>query len=305
MDYALEVKDLVKRYGRRTVLDRLSLAVPEFSSVGLVGPNGAGKTTFMMTVVGFVQPTSGDINLLGNGPFSAEVHSGRISILPQDSELPLEGKPQELLEQYGILQGLSARDARLSAAELLKAVNLSDRADSQIRTLSHGMRKRVMVAQCFVGFPELVLLDEPLSGLDPLEVSRMRAFIQSRRGRQTIVISSHNLHDIEILCTHVVMIDRGRVTRFEEMERLTEVGDRLVYKLTAVPGDLEVLKDAVPGLTLKWYPNDNSLVCVFSDSGMAPEKINAALLPILLEQTGVLSISQGSSLEAAYLKEPV
>ena len=187
--------------------------------------------------------------------------------------------------------------------ELLRAhLIFLEKKGYEVVTVTNGTDA---IEECKKRTFDLVLLDEPLSGLDPLEVSRMRAFIQSRRGRQTIVISSHNLHDIEILCTHVVMIDRGRVTRFEEMERLTEVGDRLVYKLTSSPGDLEVLKNAAPGLTLKWYPNDNSLVCVFSDSGMSPDKINAALLPLLLAQTGVLAISQGSSLESAYLKEPV
>ena len=166
--FALETRGLVKRYGRRRVL----------------------------------RPASGTIDILGNGPFDAAVHAGRFALLPQDSELPLEATPAGLFYRFGRLQGLSANEARRSAAEVLAAVNLADRAKSSIRSLSHGMRMRVRVAQCFLGNPELVLLDEPLNGLDPLEADRLRRFIRAHAGRQTIVVSSHNLHDVEQLCTH-------------------------------------------------------------------------------------------------------
>ena len=126
------------------------------------------------------------------GAFNAAKHGGRVSILPQDSELPLEARTRELLVRYARLQGLSRTAAKKSADSLVAAFNLEAHADKRIRSLSHGMRKRVMVAQAFIGEPEIVLLDEPLSGLDPVEASRMRDFIRARRGRQTMVISSHN-----------------------------------------------------------------------------------------------------------------
>jgi ABC-type multidrug transport system ATPase subunit len=157
--------------------------------MGLVGENGAGKTTWMMTVAGFLSPDSGEIDLLGCGPFDAARHGGRISILPQDSELPLEMSPLDALYRFGRLQGLSSSQALKSAEEALAAVNLSERAKAPVRTLSHGMRKRAMVAQCFVGNPEVVLLDEPLNGLDPVEASRLRRFILSQRGLRTVVVS--------------------------------------------------------------------------------------------------------------------
>ena len=96
MSDAIETRNLVKCYGARRAMDGLSLAVPRYSVLGLIGPNGAGKTTWMMSVAGFLHLTSGDINLLGAGPFDARYHRGRISILPQDSELPLESKPLEI-----------------------------------------------------------------------------------------------------------------------------------------------------------------------------------------------------------------
>lgn len=300
MDAAIRTIDLVKRYGRRRALDGLSLDVPEFAALGLIGPNGAGKTTWMLTVAGLLRPTSGSIDLLGEGPFSAASHSGRVTILPQDSELPLEGRPLELLVHYGRLQGLPKAEAIRSAREMLGEVNLSDRLKAPIRALSHGMRKRVMVAQCFIGYPEAVLLDEPLSGLDPLEAERMRSFITRRRGRQTIVISSHNLHDIEIICTHVAFIEKGRAIRQATLESATEARSRLAYRLASAPADLAALRAAVPGASLELSADGLALVCLFA--GIAPEAVNAALVPAILKQAGLLSIAQGSSLEREYLE---
>ena len=191
---ALATRDLVKRYGRRRALAGFTLAVPRGTMMGLVGANGAGKTTWMMAVAGFLRLTSGTIDLLGRGPFDATIHSGRFSILPQDSDLPLEARPGELLYRYARMQGLSAEAARRSADEVLAAVNLADRARSAVRSLSHGMRMRVRLAQCFLGSPEVVLLDEPLNGLDPVEADRIRRFLRGRRGRQTIVVSSHRIY---------------------------------------------------------------------------------------------------------------
>ena len=219
--FALETRNLVKRYGRRRVLDGFTLAVPRGAVLGLVGANGAGKTTWMMTVAGLLRPSSGTIDILGGGPFDAAVHAGRFALLPQDSELPLEATPMGLFYRFGRLQGLSAEVARRSAAEVLKSVNLADRARSSIRSLSHGMRTRVRVAQCFLGNPELVLLDEPLNGLDPLEADRLRKFIRARAGKQTIVISSHNLHDVEQLCSHVALVENGKVVRMDTLAELT------------------------------------------------------------------------------------
>lgn len=217
MNEAIVTRNLVKRYGRSRALDGFTMSVPSGAILGLVGRNGAGKTTWLMTVAGLVRPDAGDVDLLGLGPFDAALHSGRVSLLPQDSELPLEARPRELLVRYARLQGLSPSAARVSADELLAAFNLADKATASIRSLSHGMRQRLVVAQAFVGEPEVVLLDEPLNGLDPEEAARMREFILARRGKSTLVISSHQLHDLERMSTHVAFVSDGRVTRMDAL----------------------------------------------------------------------------------------
>ena len=296
---AIVAKNLVKRYGRGAALNGFSLSVPVGSTMGLVGRNGAGKTTLMMIAAGFVLPTSGSIDILGRGAFDAARHGGRLSILPQDSELPLEARARELLVRYARLQGLSAAASEKSADELVEAFNLEAHAGKRIRALSHGMRKRVMVAQAFIGDPEVVLLDEPLSGLDPVEASRMRRFIRAHRARQTVVISSHNLDDIEKLCTHVAFIEGGKLERVDALSAFTSASGRIVYALRRRPGDLPALERLGEGLTLAWDGKTGELTAFFKDE-VPPDEVNAKLLPALLP-FGVVSAVSGRSLEEAYL----
>ena len=228
---AVSTKGLVKRYGRRRALDGFSLDVPEGCVMGLVGPNGAGKTTWMMSVAGLLRAESGTIGLFGTSqPFDAALHSGRLAILPQDSELPLESTPEGFLTGLARLQGLSKDAAKESVAKILESVNLASRARASIRSLSHGMRKRLMAAQCFLGKPELVLLDEPMNGLDPEEAARFRKLILSRAESCTVVISSHNLADLERLCTHVTFVRDGKVVRTAALKDLTADGASLEDK---------------------------------------------------------------------------
>ena len=213
---AIESRNLVKCYGKRRALDGFSLAIPRGCVLGLVGPNGAGKTTWMMSVARLVRYESGSI-----------AFTGTLGLLPQDSELPLEMSARSLLIGLAGLQGMASPDAKAAAASVLAKVNLLDRADASVRSLSHGMRKRVMTAQCFLGDPDLVLLDEPMNGLDPVEAERLRKVILERKDRKTTVISSHNLLDLERLCTHIAFVDKGRVRRFGSLAELTADGRTL------------------------------------------------------------------------------
>ncbi len=299
MNESIVSRALVKSYGRRRALDGFTLAVPMGSITGLVGRNGAGKTTWMMSVAGFVLPDSGEISILGSGPFDARRHGGKFTILPQDSDLPNEGRVRSLLLHYARLQGLPASKAAASADSLIDSFNLREKANAPIRSLSHGMRKRVMVAQAFLGEPEVVMLDEPLSGLDPVEADRLRSFILARRGKMTIVISSHQLDDVEKLCTHVAFVANGKVERMETMRSLTSGTGRIVYALRNRPSDIAELETTCPGV--KVAAVSNGLEVTFSED-VGIEDVNAAFLPRLLE-FGVVSVTPGRSLEEAYLAQ--
>lgn len=293
MNEAIITRGLVKRYGSVNALDGFTLSIPSGSITGLVGRNGAGKTTWMMTVAGFILPDSGEINLLKSGPFDASRHGDRFAMLPQDSELPHEAKVCALLTHYARLQGLTMKAAKKSVDSLIKTFNLNDKANTHIRALSHGMRKRVMVAQAFLGNPKVVMLDEPLSGLDPVEADRMRAFLISLRGKVTLVISSHQLDDVQKLCTHVAFVEAGKVARLETMQSLTSDAGRVVYELRRPP----TILPSIAGVSVR--QEGCALIAEFNPE-LTVEAVNAAIIPQLLD-SGLVSVVSGRTLADAYL----
>ena len=286
---ALTVEHLQKRFGKTRALDGMSFSVPTGTVCGLVGPNGAGKTTTLSILAGFLSPDEGRVDLLGQGAFDVEVHRGRVGILPQDAELPVASTPRQLLQIWGELQGLTRGDARRAADVVLETVLLSDRADARIGTLSHGMRRRVTVASALLGEPELVLLDEPSSGLDPAQARHLRDALADQRGRRTILVSSHNLAEVESLCDHVVVIDRGRCTRAGAMRAVTGA-------------DLEVTITLAPP-----YPPGRGATVRLRLAAEDPRPVEVAttelLATLLAEGARILEVRRGESLEARYLAD--
>ena len=298
MTAALSIAWLRKTYGRTVALDGLDLSVPQGVICGLIGPNGAGKTTTFGVVGGLILADDGCVDILGRGPLAPRRHPGMLTMLPQDCELSPHVSLRQLLTHYAELQGMSPAGAKREVAAKLDQVALSDRADARIKTLSHGMRRRVSIAQALLGSPELVLLDEPTSGLDPELVVRMREVFASHRGKRTLVISSHNLLELETLCDHVIFIERGRCTRDGSMADVTEQGLMMRYLVERVV-DLAALEQAQPGLEMTWQ--GHALVARGS-AGWTATTLNAAVVPYLLHMdAGLLEIRRGKSLEDAYL----
>jgi len=168
--------------------------------------------------------------------------------------------------------------------------------------LSHGMARRMAVAQAFLGSPELVLLDEPLNGLDPREAARARDMIRGRHGRQTIVISSHNLADIEAVCDTVAFIEKGRRVRQDTLDTITRRGHQITYRVlrdSAVP--LDTLHSFFSDIEFNWRPDTAELRASFPGTH-APEEVNRRVLEALLAaNVGILEVRRGSDLETEYL----
>ena len=303
MSFALRLDGVVKFYGRRKALDGLNLEVPAGSIFGLVGSNGAGKTTAMAGSVGLLRFSAGSVDLLGQGPFRPAAHAGRVSLLPQDSRLPLHARVGDLLHYYGRLQRVPEPRLRTAIDEVLEWVHLADRRASPVRTLSHGMARRLTIAQAFLGDPELVLLDEPRSGRDPREAVRIRDSLRDRKGRQTIVISSHNLRELEALCDRVAFVENGKLLRTDAMERMVRRHHRLAYAVSGAEDlPLADLKAALPNATFDVENEGKRLAVVFDDAQVRVEDVNAAVLPVLLRAgVGVLEVRRGSDLESEYL----
>src|SRR5262249_17507716 len=207
---------------RTKALDGVTFDVPANSIFGLVGPNGAGKTTLFSLVAGFLKPTRGHIEVLGIDVENISELQGRLSILPQDALFQTNVPILEQLTFFSRVNGLDYEAAREEALQSLKIVGLEEAARKNPRVLSHGMAKRLGIAQAFLGDPEVVILDEPTSGLDPGGARSIRMLVRDLRRRGTVMISSHNLREIQEICTHVAIIDHGKLVECSDIESLTQ-----------------------------------------------------------------------------------
>jgi len=303
---ALTFEGVGKRYGRIQALDGLKFDVPRGSIFGLVGPNGAGKTTTFAIGCGFLHADRGAVNLLGVGPFNAKKHRGRVTALPQDAALGRDLTLLDVLRYFGELQGIPHAQIQSESERILKLVDLTDRAKSRTRTLSHGMLRRLGIGQAFLGNPELVLLDEPTNGLDPRQARDIRNFIASQRGTRTIVVSSHNLHEIETVCDHVALIDHGRLVAGGTLSQVTNRNEEVCITLAEGPWPIAQVKAALPGDTVEEDAANRTLRIRFVvQPGRQAEDVTGLALRALLDNGARISaVSRGQSLERAFLELP-
>jgi ABC-2 type transport system ATP-binding protein len=296
---ALRLHRVQKRFGSREALRGLSFEVPAGAICGVIGPNGAGKTTSFAIIAGLLQPDTGEVDVLGRGPFRAELHSGSLSLLPQDAELSPYLPAQELLTHYAQLQGATAREARAEAERVLAEVALSDRARARVGELSHGMRRRLQVAQALIGDPELVMLDEPTSGLDPELVVRIRELLVAQRGKRTLLVSSHLLSELESICDYVVFIHEGRARCSGTLEDIT--AEQQLVRIQ-FEGNLsaELLAQRLSEFAFQLH--GQLLEVQAGEGGIA--RASAAALSCLLEAgVDVVEVRRGRGLEHVYLRD--
>lgn len=209
MDAALQLEGVTKRYGDFTAVDDLSFAARRGKILGFLGPNGAGKTSTIRMILGLVAPTAGRINVLG-APDARSVRE-RIGFLPEERGLYRRMSPLDAIVFLGGLKGVPRAECRKRALALLEQQGLGYAAKRQIRNLSKGMAQKVQLISAIVHEPELVILDEPFSGLDPVNQQALEAVIRSLAARgATVVFSTHVMQHAERLCDHVVLLARGR-----------------------------------------------------------------------------------------------
>jgi ABC-2 type transport system ATP-binding protein len=206
----LEVTGLVKRYGDVVALDGCSLQVPAGHLVGLLGPNGAGKTTVMRALFGLVVPDAGVVRWRGR-PVDARAWR-RFGYMPEERGLYPAMRVGEQIAYFGRLSGLSARNAAVAARRWMDRLGLADRAETRIDRLSHGNQQRVQLAVALVHDPDLLVLDEPFAGLDPIAVDALATLMHELcQVGTTVLFSSHQLDLVEHLCEDVVIVDNGQV----------------------------------------------------------------------------------------------
>jgi ABC-2 type transport system ATP-binding protein len=215
----LEIKDLKKRFGDTVALDGVSLSAEPGEVVGFVGANGAGKTTTMRIAMGVLAADAGEI--VYNGAELGAEQRRRFGYMPSERGLYPKMKVGDQIAYFGELHGMSRAEAKRSAAALLEQLNLTERIDDNVQDLSLGNQQRVQLAVSLVHDPEVLILDEPFSGLDPIAVDVMGTALKDRAAAGApVIFSSHQLDLIERLCDSVVIIGSGRIIAAGTVEEL-------------------------------------------------------------------------------------
>lgn len=208
MNPIIECRGLNKSYGDKRALNNVDFELHAGAPVALVGPNGAGKSTLFSILAGYIKASSGHANILGKPAASHEL-IGRIGVLPQDALLDPKLTILNQLSYFSRLQGFSKASSMVEAQRVLELMQLKHIGSEKVTALSHGMKKRVAIAQALIGSPELVLLDEPTAGLDPENARNIRQQVTALASETTFIISSHNLSELERMCSQVLHLEQG------------------------------------------------------------------------------------------------
>jgi ABC-2 type transport system ATP-binding protein len=234
----LEIIDLAKRYGSVVALDGASFTASPGRIVGFLGPNGAGKTTTMRCVFGLARPDRGEVRWKGQ-PVEREARL-RFGYMPEQRGLYPRMRVAEQLSYFAQQHGLQGKDANAAAGRWLERMGLADRAKSKLEELSHGNQQRIQLATALVHDPELLILDEPFSGLDPIGIATMTEVVRERAAAGVgVVFSSHQLDLVEDICEDVVIIARGRIVAAGAIEALKLASGRqhLEIEVRGADGD--------------------------------------------------------------------
>ena len=232
----LDVVDIRKRFGEVQALDGCSLSVARGRMLGFLGPNGAGKTTVMRTVFDLVRPDSGEV-LWDGRPIGLEERL-RFGYMPEERGLYPRMPVGEQLAYFGTLHGLSDDAARVASARWLERLGLAGRADAKVEELSHGNQQRAQLAAALLHEPELLVLDEPFAGLDPVAVRTLAEVLRGEAARGAAVLfSSHQLELVEDICEEVAIVDHGRVVARGNVDALRRASQRrrIELKLEGAP----------------------------------------------------------------------
>lgn len=204
----LSLQHVSKTYGEFTAVNDVSLSIPKGSIYGLLGPNGAGKTTTIRLILEIIKPTRGKISILGHS--SALEVRNRIGYLPEEKGLYKKMKVWATIQYFAMLKGMEKKAAKNQAWHLLEKYGLKDFAEARVESLSKGMGQKVQVLSAVAHSPELVILDEPFSGLDPVNQSVLEDLIQDMAAHgQTVIFSTHVMQHAERLCDHILLIAKG------------------------------------------------------------------------------------------------
>ncbi|MDF2511793.1 MAG: hypothetical protein K0S04_1659 [Herbinix sp.] len=239
----IEVKNLTKRYGNQLAVNNLSFKVEKGQVLGFLGPNGAGKTTTMNIITGYISATEGTVMINGVDVFEEpEAVKKMIGYLPEFPPLYPEMTVREYLNFAADLKKVPKKERKEMVAKVMDSTMITQMADRLIKHLSKGYKQRVGLAQAILGYPELIILDEPTVGLDPKQIIEIRDLIKALSKNHTVILSSHIMQEVSAVCDMVMIIDKGKLILREKPENLsTRLGSTGGLRLS-VKGNKEVIQ---------------------------------------------------------------
>lgn len=259
----IEVKNLVKKYGNHLAVDHLNFTIEEGHIYGFLGPNGAGKSTTMNIMTGYLGATEGEVLINGHDILKEpEEAKKQIGYLPELPPLYMDMTVREYMEFAAELKKIPKAKRAESIDDVEKLVKIKDVEKRLIKNLSKGYRQRVGLAQAVLGYPEVIILDEPTVGLDPKQIIEIRDLIQSLGKKHTVILSSHILSEVRAVCDYIFIISHGKLVASEETEELVERmsgGQVIELKLKAEEEKIkEVFADAehITAVESKELPED-------------------------------------------------
>ena len=258
----IEVKNLVKKYGDHTAVDHLSFHVDKGQIYGFLGPNGAGKSTTMNIITGYLASTEGEVLINGHNILEEPEEAKKcIGYLPEMPPLYFDMTVGEYMNFVADLKKIPKDQKKSMVEEVMEMVKITDMKNRLIKNLSKGYRQRVGLAQAILGYPEVIILDEPTVGLDPKQIIEIRELIRKLSEEHTIILSSHILSEVSAVCDYIMIINHGKLVASDTTENLMNHSlgsNTLELTVKGEKQDVEkMLRDVEEIQKLEWKPGEN------------------------------------------------
>ncbi|MBO5649308.1 MAG: ABC transporter ATP-binding protein, partial [Clostridia bacterium] len=308
----IEVKNLTKRYGDNLAVNDLSFTVEKGKIYGFLGPNGAGKSTTMNIITGCLAATSGTVVINGHDIFEEPVEAKRcIGYLPEQPPLYMDMTPREYLSFVAQAKGIARADLEYQLNYAMEKTQIMGVQNRLIKNLSKGYRQRVGIAQAMLGAPEIIILDEPTVGLDPIQIIEIRDLIRSLAENHTVILSSHILSEVSAVCNYVMIIAHGRLIASDTIDNLSTylVGSNILHM--TVKGDINRIRMAINTLashakTISYEENPEEAEGVWNidiETERTADLRELAFRTFVDEQCVILKmLTEAISLEDVFLK---
>ncbi|MFC5626043.1 gliding motility-associated ABC transporter ATP-binding subunit GldA [Algoriphagus winogradskyi] len=286
---SLEVRQLTKLYGTQKALDEVSFSATPGRILGFLGPNGAGKSTTMKVITGYISANSGGVTVMGKDAVNSPKEVSRlIGYLPEHNPLYLDMYVREFLEFSGGLYGMSGQILKSRTKELLHRTGLEPEQHKKIGQLSKGYRQRVGLARALIHDPQVIILDEPTTGLDPNQLVEIRSLIQEVAKDKTLILSTHIMQEVEAICHDVVIINKGKILASDSLSRLK-----------SGTNEVQLILETEEELQLEWFENVGTVI--FGSKGTSELMISCQ--DAALGRKAVMNIVQERSLNLISLNQ--